>query len=56
MRRVDAFELLIKEYLNKCACCDECIAEYYCIENNLRNSRFPQTDCPEKLRNYLMQK
>lgn len=57
MKKDDAYELLVKEYLDKCkeAGCDGCIAEYYCIENNLRTDRFPKSDCPEKLKAYLKQ-
>lgn len=55
MRKDEAYSLLIKEYLSKCRehGCDSCIAEYYCIENNLRRDRYPQDDCPEKLKKYL---
>ena len=55
MKKNDAYILLIKEYLSKCTACDECIAEYYCIKNELRNSRVPQKDCLNKIKNYLQQ-
>ena len=44
---------LASEYLSKCAVCDECCAEYYCITNQLKTSRTPQDDCPNKLIEYL---
>ena len=55
MKMGEAYDLLIKEYLDKCQYtgCDGCIAEIYCIENNLRTDRYPQRDCPEKLKAYL---
>lgn len=55
MKQSEAYELLRKEYLSKLQDigCDGCIAEYYCIENNLRKDRFPQADCSEKLKQYL---
>lgn len=54
----DAFELLVVEYLSKCKeyGCDSCIAQIFCIENNLRTSRYPQDDCPDKLKKYLEQR
>lgn len=57
MKKDDAYELLIKEYLSKCTeCgCDGCIAEFYCIEHNLRTDRYPQDDCPDKLKEYFKQ-
>lgn len=58
MNILDAFELLIVEYLNKCRehGCDSCIAQIFCIENNLRKSRYPQDDCPDKIKKYLEQR
>ena len=55
MKQSEAYELLRKEYLSKLqeVGCDGCIAEYYCIENNLRSDRFPQANCSEKLKQYL---
>lgn len=34
MKKDDAYELLVKEYLSKCRDigCDGCVAEYYCIK------------------------
>lgn len=57
MKQKDAYDLLIKEYLSKCneTGCDGCIAEFYCIENHLRTDRYPQKDCPKKLKDYLRQ-
>ena len=51
-----SLDLLIREYLSKCQeyGCDSCIAEHYCIENDLRTDRYPQKDCPEKLKAYLL--
>ena len=48
-----AEEILIKEYLSKCECCDECFAEYFCIKNDLRESREPKDYCVENIRQYL---
>ena len=55
MKKNDAYEHLVKDYLDKCknAGCDSCIAEHYCIQNNLRTDRYPQEDCPTKLKEYL---
>ena len=55
MKQTEAYDHIIKEYLSKCneTGCDGCVAEYYCIENHLRTDRFPQKDCPEKLKDYL---
>lgn len=56
VERLEAsLNLLIREYLSKCQeyGCDSCIAEYYCIENNLKTDRYPQKDCPEKIETYL---
>ena len=57
MQRKDAYEIVVKEYLSKCNItgCDGCIAEFWCIENDLRTSRYPQDNCPEKLKAYLRQ-
>lgn len=57
MKKDDAYELLVKEYLSKCrdSGCDGCVAEYYCITNNLRTDRYPQDDCPDKLKDYFKQ-
>lgn len=49
----EAFALLIKEYLSKCSCCDECFAQLYCIENQLRTSRLPQEYCVNNICDYL---
>ena len=55
MKQSEAYDRVIVEYLSKCkeTGCDGCIAEFYCIENNLRTDRYPQKDCPEKLKEYL---
>lgn len=55
MKQSEAYDLLCKEYLSKCreSGCDGCVAEFYCIENHLRNDRYPQNDCPEKLKKYF---
>ena len=56
MKRSDAYDYICREYLDKCKCCDECIAEYFCIHNQLRTSRYPQEDCVAKLQAYLWAK
>jgi hypothetical protein len=57
MNQSKAYEIIRKEYLSKCkeSGCDGCIAEIYCIMNNLRTDRYPQPDCSEKLKDYLKQ-
>lgn len=60
MKKSEAYELLIREYLGKLESnfdgCDGCIAEHYCIKNRLKTTRLPQADCPEKLKAYLRQR
>ena len=51
--QTDLPDILIKEYLSKCECCDECFAEYFCIKNDLRESREPKDYCVENIRQYL---
>jgi len=46
-------ERLSAEYVGKCNCCDECFAEFYCIENDLRVSRCPNDDCHKNVIEYL---
>ena len=53
MKIKDAYEIILKEYLDKTNACDECVSEYYCIENGLKRSRTPQDDCNEKLKAYF---
>lgn len=56
MKKDEIITKLIKEYLSKCKeyGCDSCIAQIYCIENNLRESRYPQDYCEENLLQYLV--
>lgn len=58
MEQSEAYDLLCKEYLSKCrkSGCDGCVAESYCIKNHLRKDRYPQKDCPEKLKKYFQSK
>lgn len=58
MKKTEAYDLICKEYLSKCReyGCDSCTAETYCILNHLRTDRYPQNDCPEKLKAYLRQR
>ena len=51
--QTDLPDILIKEYLSKCECCDECFAEYFCIKNDLRESREPKDYCIENIKQYL---
>lgn len=55
MKMKEAYELIIKEYLDKCTCCDECIAQYYCIDNYLRIGRTPidNVNCVDKIKEDL---
>ena len=46
-------KLLCIEYLSKCNCCDECCAEFFCIENQLRTEK---RDCVNNLEMYFMQR
>ena len=46
-------EILCNEYLSKCNCCDECCAEYFCIENQLRTEK---RDCVNNLVMYFIQR
>lgn len=48
-----AMDKICREYLSKSECCDECCAEFYCIENHLRSSRVPQDYCVDNLKAYL---
>lgn len=43
-------EILCIEYLSKNNCCDECCAEYFCIENQLRTEK---RDCVNNLITYF---
>ena len=53
MKKAEAYEVLVKEYISKVECCDECCAYWYCVENKLRESRVPQEYCCENLKNYF---
>lgn len=55
MKMKDAYERIVKEYLSKLTTCDECIAEYFCIENRLKKARVPQDKCESNLKDYLRQ-
>ncbi len=46
-------ERLIKEYISKVECCDECFASAYCTVNGLRKSRVPQDYCVENIKRYF---
>lgn len=57
MNQKDAYNLIIHEYLDKLKHpdygCDSCIVQTYCIYNDLRTDRYPQSDCPKKLKEGL---
>lgn len=53
MKQKDAYRRLIAEYLSKCNCCDECFAEGFCIQNQLKYSREQDASCPEKIELYF---
>ena len=57
MSKDDAYEILVKEYLSKLNItgCDGCVAQYYCILNNLRTDRYPQENCQFKIKEYFNQ-
>lgn len=54
MKQNEAYDLVCKEYLNKCKeyGCDSCIAENYCILNHLRDNN----KCIDNLKGYLKQR
>ena len=56
MKQKDAYEQLCREYLGNCKICDSCVAEGWCIENQVKKSRVPQKDCVEKLKEYFRQR
>ena len=56
MKQKDAYEQLCREYLGNCKVCDSCVAEVWCIENQVKKSRVPQKDCTEKLKEYFRQR
>ena len=47
--------MIIREYLSKCEQygCDSCVADTYCILNNLRTDRYPGEMCEKNLLGYL---
>ena len=47
--------IIIREYLSKCEQygCDSCVAETYCILNNLRTDRYPGEMCEKNMLEYL---
>jgi len=49
-------EKLIKEYISKVGCCDECFASTYCTLNGLRESRVPQNYCVKNIESYFKDK
>ena len=53
MKIKDAYDKVCREYLSKCQCCDECVAQTYCILHDLRSSRVPQEYCIDNLKSYL---
>ena len=53
MKQKYAYQLLVKEYLSKCKCCDECVAEGFCIRNQYKRGREPNKDCPKFLAEYF---
>lgn len=58
MNKSESLELLSKEYIHKCKCCDECLAEMFCITNDKRDSRMPHKDimkCVLNIAEYLKQ-
>lgn len=55
MKKTEAYELLIEEYLSKCKACDECVASGFCTKNRLREYRDPQPYCPDNLKLYFKQ-
>ena len=56
MKQQDAYEQLCREYLGNCKICYSCVAEGWCIENQVKKSRVPQKDCVEKLKEYFRQR
>ena len=46
---------IVREYLSKCRehGCDSCVAEIFCIKNNLRDNRYPGERCETNVAEYL---
>lgn len=55
MKNIDAYDLLIKEYLDKLTPigCDGCFNEMYCAKNNLKHSKHTQEDCLKKIKDFF---
>ena len=55
MKMSNAYEIVISEYLDKCSCCDECFAEFYCMRNDLRDGRVSsdKNKCIDKIKGYF---
>lgn len=58
MKNINAYDLLIKEYLDKLAPigCDRCFNEMYCAKNNLKHSKHPQDDCLQKIKDFFKER
>lgn len=46
-------DYMIGSYLEKVTDCDSCMAQCFCIKNDLRKSREPQDYCNDNLSKYL---
>ena len=53
LHRDEINEILIREYISKVKCCDECFASVYCTVNGLRESRMPQDYCVKNIKRYF---
>ena len=45
---------LANEYISKCQQCDDCFAEFYCVEHGIKENRIPdENKCPNKVITYI---
>lgn len=53
----EAYNKICKEYIDNLheIGCDGCMAQIFCIKNDLRTDRYPQKDCVAKLQKYLQE-
>lgn len=60
MKQFESYDLICREYIDLLNHddygCDRCIAEVYCIENHLKDGRYPKEDCSGKLKLYLKER
>lgn len=52
---INAYNLMVKEYLSKFNHCDECVAEYFCIKNDYVGP-LDENKCSNYLKEYLKER